>query len=930
MSITRTFLDWREPALPAVAEYLSSRFRRGNTLDLDNVVLALPGGRAARRLTELLVLFCEQKSLVLLPPVHCTVGTLPEYLYESKRPFAIDLVQQLAWVRALKETDGDRCRQLVPRLPDDEDYASWMDLGALLQRQHRELAADAMNFAHVAERGRQIAGFQEEHRWRLLSGVQQRYLEILDRLQLWDLQTARLYAIEHRLCHTDKQIILIATTDMNVAMRRMLDQVSDHVTALVHAPAALADRFDEHGCLRPDGWQDVPIDVATHQIHTVEGPADQADEVVRCIAAYEGRYRADQIVVGVLDESLVPQLLRRLEQSQLPARWIVGKTVSETAPYRLLDAVANYLERQRYPDFAALARHPDLTCWLAAHGLTDDWLTALDDYYNRHLQPRLGQWLGHDESTMVLQRVVAAVHDALQPLRGGPLPLPQWSPLIARLLREFYATRVFDIDQTHELFTLKALEQLREGLLLQQQVPLEIAPHLSAAEAVRQLLSQVQSAQLPSPRPDEEIELLGWLELPLDTAPALIVTAFNEGNVPTSVNSDLFLPNALRQQLDLVDNRRRYARDAYALSALQASHAQLTLVAGRFTADHNPLSPSRLALATDLRTMAQRARAFFSSQEPGSSSGGWIPTFDSAVGSSNIVVPQPLPPTSPITAISMTAFRTYLECPYRFYLRHVLDLQGMDDTAEELGPAAFGTLIHDVLRPFGEEPIHLSTDPEEISRFLDHTLQALIKSRYGTEHLPAVAVQLVQARQRLQAFARWQARRAAEGWEIVYTETTGGQQPVRLNIDADTSVILRGRIDRIDRREGKWAIFDYKTGDRARSPQETHFKAGRWLDLQLPLYVELARSLDVTGPPALGYINLPKEIDKVGDSMATWDEAMLESTLDEARRVAGNIVAGIFWPPTRPAPGVVTEYAAICQEQAFRPRLADTAGEGRA
>ena len=99
MAIARKFLDWSQPALPAVAEYLAQRFRRDTTLDLDNVILVLPGGRAGRRLTELLVQRCQQQSLVLFPPQHCTVGTLPEYLYESKRPFATDLVQQLAWVQ---------------------------------------------------------------------------------------------------------------------------------------------------------------------------------------------------------------------------------------------------------------------------------------------------------------------------------------------------------------------------------------------------------------------------------------------------------------------------------------------------------------------------------------------------------------------------------------------------------------------------------------------------------------------------------------------------------------------------------------------------------------------------------------------------------------------------------------------------------------
>ena len=252
MPITRTFLDWDRPALIATVEYLLHRYRRSNVLDLRNAVLVLPGGRAGRKLTEILVERAEQQSLVLFPPHLCTVGTLPELLYASKRPFASDLLQQLVWVRALKQVDRDRCRDVVPQLPSDDDFANWMELGGLFKRQHRELAADALNFEQVAQKGASVPGFQESKRWELLSEIQSLYLLLLDELGFWDLQTARLFAIEHRECRTEKEIILIGTIDMNMATRRMLDQVADRVTALVHAPEVLADRFDSHGCLNSD------------------------------------------------------------------------------------------------------------------------------------------------------------------------------------------------------------------------------------------------------------------------------------------------------------------------------------------------------------------------------------------------------------------------------------------------------------------------------------------------------------------------------------------------------------------------------------------------------------------------------------------------------------------------------------------------------
>lgn len=921
MPITRVFMDWGQPALPAVVEHLRARYQRGDLLDLDQVVLIFPGARAGRRLLELLVEQAEQHDLVLVPPHLRTVGQLPELLYESKRPFATDLVQQLAWVQALKDIGPDACRPFIPQLPSADDHANWMELGGLLQRQHRELAADALNFAAVARRGQALSGFHESPRWLFLSTVQERYLALLDELGLWDLQTARLFAIKHRECRTDKDILLVATTDMNVAMRQMLEQVADRVTAFVHAPAALADRFDEHGCLIPDAWQDARIDLQAGQMRIVQGPAEQADAVVSVIAGYDGRYRADEIVVGVLDEQLIPHLMRRLEQAQLPARWMVGKTVRETAPYRLLEALGNLVQRGRFTDLAALVRHPDVTAALASHGATGDWLSQLDDYYHRHLPARIGQWAGDPQEYATLRRIGAHIEAVVRPVQRAPRSLAEWAPGIAQLLLAFYGDSVLTPDEPDSYYTLKSLEAVRAALGEFQQIPPQFAPTVSAAQAIKQLLKQVADTQLPSAHAPGQLELLGWLELPLDMAPALIATSFNEGCVPTSVNSDLFLPNTLRQQLELLDNRRRYARDAYALSVLLASRQNLTLIATRQTAAGDPLAPSRLAFATDPDTMARRALAFFRA-EAGSPPRSAVPAAGTA-GRSGFVVRRPAPLGQPISAISVTAFRSYLACPYRFYLRHVLKLASMDDAAEELGPDTFGTLLHEVLKQLENESIRDETDPDRIRRFLHETLDRYVAENYGAEQLPAVAVQLAQARARLDAFAVWQAERTRDGWRIAHVETPGGKPPARLNLGTGTSMTLYGRIDRIDQRDDQWAILDYKTGDTPRTPQETHFKSNEWVDLQLPLYLMLAQTLDIEQPLQLGYIVLPRDVAKTGLLLAEWDDKMVSSAHERAREVALSIYNQEFWPPAAGTPEILTEYAAICQDQAFRRNLED-------
>ena len=360
MPITRKFIDWRRAALPAAADYLLDRYTQGDTCRLDDVLVVLPVRRAGRLLLELLVQQAEARNAVLLPPTMITSGGLPELLYQPKRPFASNLVQWLAWWRALRSAGRKRLAEFIPHLPDDGDAARWLELGKLLWQQHRELASDGLDFKDVWEQGSKLPGFLERERWRFFHRVQQRYLSILDDLQLWDLQTARLYAIAHNECEWRGQIVLVGMVDMNRSLTSMLNSpgVARRVTALVFADNDQHHRFDEFGCLRPDAWQDVPVNLGDDQLQVVEDPTDEAEAVVGALATAAENYSIDRIAVGVPDESLVPQLQRALTQRAVPSRWVVGKKMPETEPYRILQAISRFLDGQRFHDFADLMRLP--------------------------------------------------------------------------------------------------------------------------------------------------------------------------------------------------------------------------------------------------------------------------------------------------------------------------------------------------------------------------------------------------------------------------------------------------------------------------------------------------------------------------------------------------------------------------------------------
>jgi ATP-dependent helicase/nuclease subunit B len=402
------------------------------------------------------------------------------------------------------------------------------------------------------------------------------------------------------------------------------------------------------------------------------------------------------------------------------------------------------------------------------------------------------------------------------------------------------------------------------------------------------------------------------------------VCSFCEGHVPSSVNADAFLPNALRSRLGLQDNARRYARDAYALSVLAASREHLDLIVARHDSQGDPLSPSRLLFATGRDQIARRALRFFATPPPRRDLPPLAGRLTPSRTESGLVVPRPIPRADEIRELPVTAFRDYLACPYRFYLRRVLKLQSCDDSAEDLDGGAFGSLVHEVLRQFGQGSYRESTDAAEIRQCLRELLERCAAGQFGRHPLASVRVQLEQLRLRLDGFADKQAERTATGWLI---ESTEGEQQEHTDAVFQVngrSLILRGRIDRIDvhRETGQRAILDYKSSDSPRTPEQAHQRGDDWIDLQLPLYRHLARSQGITGPVQLGYVLLPKDVDKIEFCMAQWTEEQLAQADDVARRVAQLIWKGEFWPPTEPAPDFSEEFAAICQDGVFERRLA--------
>jgi RecB family exonuclease len=902
--------------LASAVDWLLGRYRDGEQWDLSRVLIVTPGLRSRDRLLELMIERSEVLQLKMTPAAFAPLNQLPEKLYAPPGPFAGPVIEQVAWVRALRGCNLERLRILARNIPAVNETLEWLPLARQLRNLHVELAGEGVTFADVArELARLPLERDELKRWELLADAQQAYLGHLAEAKFEDRHAARIRAIQNCECRLASELILIGLVDLSRAVRAMLSQVADQTFALVFGDPSVAEGFDEFGGLIPDFWKTQPIDLADDQIRIAERPADQASLVIDFLSRLGGTIPAEQIAIGVPDRDVVPHVRRALDLASIPSRDEAGKRVTRTLPIRLAEAVIDYLRHRQFSQFAQILRHPDCFDWISERVGNRDWLQYVDDYQNQFIpgefRLRDGFHLGTEERLHAVHR---AVQELLQPLVGRARGLSQWTQAWLQLFSRIYGERVIDESSTgvHEALTgcmilaksLRGLEELPRGWSIDG----------SAADAVEMVRDQIATESVAEVARAQGISLLGWLELGLDDAAVTIVTGMNEGFVPSAEPAQPFLPNSVRAQLGIVDSGRRYARDVYALSLLAHSPRQLTLICGRRGGDGDPLLPSRLLFAADDAGAARRTSAFFG-HKPAASTPIWLAKGGAIPSAQQFQIPRPRSDESEVTSLSVTDFKQYLQCPYRFYLQRILRLQAQSDHLLDLPAHALGNLLHAIAEAFAKGPAQDSVDANEIREFFRGELDRHLET-FGEHATAAVRIQHEQIRLRLDRLAELQAAWRADGWAIVEAELKHGS--AQLIVDGRPFEIS-GRIDRVDRNEhtGELAVLDYKTWEPPDPPEKSHRRAGAWIDLQLPLYRHLIRSRDYfdSVPIKLGYILAPTDLRKSEFALASWTDEDLQSADEVALDVIRAVRRKVFWPPVYPPPYFGDSWAAICQDE---------------
>ena len=918
MPAERHFLGWDAPVTAKMRDLLMPPALSG-PVDLGKVLIIVPTAQAGRRLRETLALYCAERNTALLSP---QVVEPIFFLRATDEPTNVASQTEVAatWSDVLMKIDISQYAGLFPARIPHQDLIWATHTAEMVQRLRDTLADGGRRITEVYRDFGSV--LEEQDRWHDLAELETIYLERLNQLGLEDPYEHMIKRAEcPELPEGVERVVVAAVPDPTPLMIRALEHLAKQVpiAILVHAPDSLADHFDNWGRPIADKWRESQIDIPEPEANVLLAgtPLSQSRKVLDVITEEAGRFGPSDIAIGVPDSGVIRFLSAELADKGLPTFDPAGKDVREHPLYHLLDAFRNVVNENTYAAFSSFLRHPDVLDFLQReHNLSPRWvLDDLDRFQNCHLpvsfedisnhlpQERKGQEFAN------LEQALAFVQQQIDNFRNNDI-----DTAVRSLLQTLYQVRIVHPshpqDREFKEVAQKVSSALRE--LVSDSVS---ALRMEKGHAMDLLLGRLANLSYYPERKDALIDLEGWLELPWSDAPLMIVTGMNDGSVPKSLSSDVFLPDSLRSQLHLRRDVDRLVTDAYLMRTLIESRKEegrVCFIAGKTSVLGDPLMPSRLLFHCSDEQLPHRAERLFG--DPDEKRDNYPSTV------SFVLQPGP-PPDLPkdrldLQRLSVGAFRDYLACPFRFYLLHVLDMEELDDQKGEMDALDFGALIHHALQKMGEsQEMRRCENTHELSNFLCTEAEKWITARFGTSPPLQVGIQLDAAKQRIKAAAQAQAELVHQGWEILHSE---------MKVEAELNgLLVKGQIDRVDRHRetGRLRILDYKTSDKAERPEDAHLrfvsqdtqdyakvhvdgKRKRWVDLQLPLYVILLQGKNgFQGQIELGYFNLPKAVNNTG--VALWEhfsDEVLQSAKTCAETIIENIRVRNFWPPAARVP----------------------------
>lgn len=354
-----------------------------------------------------------------------------------------------------------------------------------------------------------------------------------------------------------------------------------------------------------------------------------------------------------------------------------------------------------------------------------------------------------------------------------------------------------------EQITQMRLLQLRLGRLLARSNMGSLPPH--AYRIIRERLMREERISFLG-EPLKGLQVMGMLETRTVDHDHLIILGMNEGDLPRTDITSSWIPFDLRRHHGLPLPADAEAVTAYNFQRAMhlASDVEWTFSIGDGSGSNEP---SRFISQWEHEVIG-RSRT----------------TIEQVNTTASTIVrkirPIAVPKTEDIQrhlrtlcegGLSPSALGTWLRCPLDFYFRYIARVKDQDPADGRLGSDILGNAVHNALQQLLSPYLGLELLPTHLAEAREG-VHAVLRNELAKE-LPRAALDHGHYRLRREMAAKAicdhlqaEEERCAKGsTRILAIEAT-------LQAELTPGIRLKGRLDRIDLRDGRLTILDVKTG----------------------------------------------------------------------------------------------------------------------
>lgn len=350
--------------------------------------------------------------------------------------------------------------------------------------------------------------------------------------------------------------------------------------------------------------------------------------------------------------------------------------------------------------------------------------------------------------------------------------------------------------------------------------------------------------------PDQGLQIMGLLETRALDFETVIMTSLNEGILPAGKSVNSFIPYDIKKEYDLPTVKEKDAIYAYHFYRLLQGAKNVYLTYNTEPDILNTGEPSRFIhqIITD-----PKLKPFVSHQFG-------APKLKYQHSKKKIIRKTPLLHQELIekvqSGLSPSSLSNYIKNPYVFYKKHILKINESEDVDESIAYNVLGTIVHDSLESLYKSLPKGLLNPKDlnliISQIESHVLFQFEKHYNKKSIFEGKNLIVYNVIQKYVSSVIEKDKTMAEksNFKIVALEETLNA-PIKLDSLA-ISAKIKGKLDRIDKVDGKTRIIDYKTGNVSESgitidAIESLFSEAKYSpSFQLMCYVLMKKKAGIT------------------------------------------------------------------------------------